>query len=339
MNDPNPMDRDLAALRNLSARDVPELDDTIQAIRRRRLDTARAPWYSRRKIMALLQSIRTRPAVAAAFAGALAVLVAMVVPVSYERVVGQDVALTVAGQNLGSAEIAGVAQGLKQALSASSVMVEATPGGGPFVLHATLPRRSGGDVRRATGVFANELASRGYAASVQVTPRREKVRYPAVAYAFDQIINISVDGKSAAALEAEIRDRLSQAGVPDAQVSVTDRPDGGREVKMTVERQAVNDGTQPPPEPMPQIVLSKNGTPMTGGEGIAVKVKKLKTNSSTTLIVEVNSNGKTATVEVPNSDTMSDAAIADRISTQLHQAGIDARVTVTNGKVSIESNH
>src|SRR6185503_14871239 len=206
-------------------------------------------------------------------------------------------------------------------------MVEAGSSGGPFVLHASLPRRSGGDVRHATDVFASELASRGYAASVQVTPRREKVRSPAVAYAFDQIINISVDGKSAAALESEIRDRLAQAGVPDAQVSVTDRPDGGREVKMTVERQAVNDGTQPPPEPMPQIVLSKDGAPLQGGEGIAVKVKKLKTDSSTTLIVEVNSNGKTAKVEVPNSDTMSDAAIAAQIDSQLRQAGIDARVT------------
>jgi len=337
MNDPNPVDRDLEALRNLSARDVPELDDTIQAIRRRRLD--RAPWYSRRNVMALLQSIRTRPAVAAAWVGALAVLVAMVVPVSYERVVGQDVALTVAGTNLGGAEIGDVARGLKQALGASSVMVEAGSSGGPFVLHASLPRRSGGDVRHATDVFASELASRGYAASVQVTPRREKVRSPAVAYAFDQIINISVDGKSAAALESEIRDRLAQAGVHDAQVSVTDRPDGGREVKMTVERQQVNDGTTPPPEPMPQIVLSKDGAPLQGGEGIAVKVKKLKTNSSTTLIVEVDSNGKTAKVEVPNSDTLSDAAIADAISAQLRQAGIDARVTVTGGKISIDSNH
>ena len=289
--------------------------------------------------MALIHSVRTRPTVAAAFAGALAVLVAMVVPVSYERVVGQDVALTVAGTDLGNAEIGNVARGLKQALGASSVMVEATSSGGPYVLHASLPRRSGGDVRRTTDVFASELASRGYAASVQVTPRREKVRSPAVAYAFDQIINISVDGKSAAALEAEIRDRLAQAGVHDAQVSVTDRPDGGREVKMTVERQAVNDGTQPPPEPMPQIVLSKDGAPLQGGEGIAVKVKKLKTDSSTTLIVEVNSNGKTAKVEVPNSDTMSDAAIAAQIDSQLRQAGIDARVTVTGGKISVESNH
>jgi hypothetical protein len=33
---------------------------------------------------------------------------------------------------------------------------------------------------------------------------------------------------------------------------------------------------------------------------------------------------------------MSDAAIADAITAQLHQAGIDARVTVAGGKISIE---
>jgi len=337
MNDPNGVERDLAALRSRSVRDVPDLNDTIQTIRRRG-GVNPAPWYSRRNVMGLIQMIRTRPAVAAAVFGALAVLVAMVVPVSYDKVVGQDVALTVTGNGIGSTEIAQVASGLKNALGAHGVMVEAMSNGADprFVLHATLPKRSGSDVRKATTVFAQELASRGYSASVAVKPHMERVRYPAVAYAFDQIINISVDGKSAAALEAEIRDRLAQAGVHDAQVSVTDRPDGGREVKMTVEREAVNDGTQPPPEPMPQVVLSKNGAPLAGGEGIAVKIKKMKTNTSTTTIVEVNSNGKNATVTVPNSDTLSDAAFADAITTQLRQAGIDAKVTVTNGKISID---
>jgi len=288
--------------------------------------------------MAMLHSIRTRPALASALVGALAVLIAMVVPVSYDKVVGQDVALTVTGKGIGSQEIAGVARSLKSALHAQGVMVEAvSSGAGPvFVLHATLPKRSGADAQRATADFARELASKGYAASVQVRPHLERVRNPAAAYAFDQIINISVDGKSAAALESEIRDRLAQAGVPDAQVSVTDRADGGREVKMTVERQAVNDGTAPPPEPIPQVVLTKNGAPLTGGEGLAVRVKKMKTDTSTTLIVEVDSKGKSAKVEVPNSDTMSDTAIADAISAQLRQAGIDATVTVTGGKISIE---
>src|SRR5207248_10000316 len=95
-------------------------------------------------------------------------------------------------------------------------------------------------------------------------------------------------------------------------------------------------GTTPLPEPMPQIVLTKDGAPLTGGKGLTVKVKKMKTDTSTTLTLEVNSSGKTATVQVRNSDTMSDAAIADAITTQLHQAGIGGKVTVTGGKISIE---
>ena len=288
--------------------------------------------------MALLHSIRTRPAVAAGVLATVAVLVAMVFPVSYERTVGQDVALTVAGKSLGTAEIAGVARSLNGALGAHGVLVEAMSGanGPAFVLHATLPKRSGADVQRATADFARELASKGYAASVQVRPHRERVTSPGVAYAFDQIINISVDGKSAAALESEIRDKLAQAGVPDAQVSVTDRPDGGREVKMTVERQAVNDGKEPPPEPMPTIVLSKDGAPLTGGEGIAVKVKKMKSETSTTTVVDVNANGKSVTVEIPNSDSIGDAGIQQAIATKLQEAGIRANVTVVGGKISIE---
>jgi len=288
--------------------------------------------------MALPQLVRTRPAAAAALAGALVVLVAMVVPVSYERVVGQDVALTVTGGEIGNGEIKGIAQGLKGALNAKSVMVEAVSGdGGPiFVLHAMLPKRSGADVRRATAKFASELAATGYSASVQVAPRREHVRYPAVAYAFDQIISISVDGKSAAALEQEIRDRLAEAGVPDAHVSVTDRPEGGREVRLTVERQKEGDASTTEPEPMPQVVLTKDGAPLTAGEGISIKVRKTKADGITSLIVDVTSNGKSAKAEVANSDSMSDTALSDAINSQLERAGTDARVTCVGGKISAE---
>ncbi len=340
MNDETRMDRDLEALRQLSVKDVPDLDATIQDIRRRGLDSSPAPWNWRRRIMALFHWARTRPAVAALVLGALAVLVAMIIPISYDRVTGQDVALTVAGKGIGSPEIAGVAQGLKHALGTNGVRVEAVSSdqGPRFVLHATLPRRSGTEAQRLTTEFARDLAAKGYAASVQVRPHVERVRYPAVAYAFDQIINIDVGGKSAAALEAEIRDKFAQAGIPDALVSVTDRPNGGREVKLTVERQHVNDGSTPPPEPMPQLVLSKDGAPLGGGHGFMVKVQKRKLNDAVTLLLDVTAEGKSAKIEIPNSNTMSDAAITDAVTTQLRQSGIDARVTVTAGKVSIEEN-
>ena len=338
MNEKSQLDQDLAALRELSTRDVPDLGATVQTIRERGLDSSPKLWDFRRNFMALLDSIRTRRTVAAAAVGVLAVLVAMVVPVSYERVVGQDVALTVMGKGIGSSEIARVAQGLKGALGASGVTVEAIQGTEvpSFVLHATLPKRSGVEVQRSTTEFARDLAAKGYSASVLVSPHRARVRYPAVAYAFDQIIRINVDGKSAATLEREIRDRLAAAGVPDAQVSVTDRPEGGREVRLTMERQ--REGTVPPtqPEPIPQLELTKNGAPLTGGEGFLVKIQKRKVDGATSLLVDVTSNGKTAKVEVANSDSMSDSALADAITAQLRKAGIDARVTVTAGKVSIE---
>jgi hypothetical protein len=338
MNEKSQMDRDLEALRELSAREVPDLGTTIQTIRERGLESGRTLWDLRGNIMALFHSVRTRPAVAAAVFGALAVLIAMVVPVSYDRIVGQDVALTITGATIGSDDVAGVAQGFKKALGAGGVIVEAaSESGSPsIVLHTTLPKRSGADVQRATTDFARELAAKGYSASVQVTPHRERVRYPAVAYAFDQIISISVDGKSAATLEREIRDRLVQAGVPDAQVSVTDRPEGGRDVKMTVERQRELNSPPTQPEPMPQVVLTKGGAPITAGEGFAVKIQKRIMDGVTTLAVDVTSNGKSATAEVANSDKLSDAALADAISKQFKQAGIDVRVTVTGGKVSIE---
>jgi len=300
-------------------------------------ETGRWHWKIRREIMALLHSIRTRPAVAATVLGALAILVASVVPVSYQRVTGQDVALTLAGKEIGAQDLRTVAQDLKSLLGSGAVMVDASAeaGSSQYVLRTTSTKPAGAEVQLAAGEFARGLAAKGYSASVAVTPHRERVRYPAVAYAFEQIIRIRVDGKSAAALEAEIRDKLAQAGVPDAQVSVTDHPGGGRDIRLNVERQHVGDAGVAP-EPMPQVVLEKNGSPLQGGEGFAVKFQKKKINGVTTLAVEVTANGKSAKVEVPNSDTMSDAAITDAVSSQLRQAGIDARVTVTNGKIEIE---
>ncbi|MGH7681259.1 MAG: hypothetical protein ACRENN_04655 [Candidatus Eiseniibacteriota bacterium] len=338
MNDPSQLDRDLEALRELSTREIPDLDVTLQAIRRREAQSHAERWNFRRKVMALVHSIRTRPAVAVGTVAVLAVLVALVLPVSYDKVTGQDVALTVSGNGIGEAEVAGVAHGFKGALHAGSVMVEAgaEDAGTSYVLHTTMPKRLTTEMRQATAAFASDLAAKGFAASVQVTPHRERVRYPAVAYAFDQIIQISVDGKSSVALEQEIRARLAQAGVANAQVSVTDRPEGGQEVRLNMqqEQQGVVPGTPPPS--VPQVVLTKNGAPITGGQSMTVKVQKQKINDAVTLIVDVAQNGKNATVTVPNSQSMSDPALAAEITAQLQRAGIMAKVTVVGGKISVE---
>jgi hypothetical protein len=333
------LDQDLAALRKVSARDIPDLETTLQSVRRREQKSRAGTWNIGRKIMAAFDSVRTRPALAAVALGVLVIAVSLVVPVSYDRVVGHDVALTLAGKNLDASELQAVARDFKSALGAGPVRVEAqgSDAGTHYVLHATSPRRAGAEVQRATAEFARGLAAKGYAASVQVAAHRERVRYPAMAYALDQIINISVDGKSAAELESEIRSRLAAAGVPDAQVSVTDRPEGGREVRMEMKREREGGSANTAPEPMPQVVLTKDGAPLQGAEGLAVKVQKKKDDSGAmAILVEVIQNGKTAKAEVPNAQSMPDAAIADAITTQLRQGGIEARVTVNAGQISVE---
>jgi len=337
MNDESHLDQDLAALRAVSARNVPDLDTTIQTVRRRGLESSPGPWNIRRKLMAGIHSVRTRPAVAAVALGAFVVVAALVVPVSYERVVGNDVALTVSGN--GKEQVQAIAQDLQGLLGSGGVRVEALAGDGAprFVLRANSPMRSAAEVQRATGEFARKLAAAGYSASVRVTPHRERVRYPAAAYAWDQIIRISVDGKAASELESEIRSRLAEAGVSDAQVSVTDRPGGGRDIQLKVERQNVGDPSTAPPETgLPQLILTKGGAPVEG-EGFAVKIQRKRASGGpTTLVVEVTSNGKTAKAEIPNSESMSDADMTSAITTQLRQAGIDILVAVENGKIRVE---
>jgi hypothetical protein len=87
---------------------------------------------------------------------------------------------------------------------------------------------------------------------------------------------------------------------------------------------------------MPQLVLTKDGVPLGGGEGLTVKVQKKKVDGVTSLSVNVTSNGKVGKAEVSNSDTLSDAALAAAISSQLKQQGLDVKVTVLAGKISIE---
>jgi hypothetical protein len=178
-----------------------------------------------------------------------------------------------------------------------------------------------------------ELAQKGYTASLAVAPHKEHVTSPAVAYAWNQIIQISVDGKSASALESEIRQRLAESGMPDAQVSVKDSPQGGREISVNMQRQNFG-GVPAAQEPPPELVLTKNGAPITGGS--TVKIKKMKDQTgATSLVVETSDKGKTATATIPNSEKMSDAELQSAIETQLRQAGLNVQVEVVGGQIKV----
>jgi hypothetical protein len=330
---------DLRSLASVRAQDLPSVHDTIRAAQKLRPDPGLEPNGIRRILMQALGFIRTRPLVAAATMALVLVIASMVIPVSYDRVTGHDVALTLSSGDLPMEQVAGIAKAMKARLGAGSVSVQADAGnsGTSFVLNATAADRSRAELAEATSGLVRDLAAKGVSASVSVAPHKERVRYPVAAYAWDQIIQISIDGKSAAQLEDEIRQRLAQAGVPDAQVSVTDGPQGGRNVSLKVERLRTTNDPAEPREPMPQLVLTKDGAPLGGANATKVQLQKRKTpDGAVTLVADVAANGKAAKIEVPNIQSMSDSELASTLQAKFREAGLNVNVTVTNGELKIE---
>lgn len=342
---PESVEADLAAWKRVSAREVPSLEQTMQTVRSRAAEEEAAPLRTKlwREIMSSFALLKSRPGLAALAVAVVLVIAALVVPVSYSRVTGHDVSLTLAAGAGGAAgagapsqtELASIAKSLKARVGAPHVAVEMMEenGGVKYVLHAATSERSRAKVALEAEGFARELAAKSIAASVAVSPVVEQVRYPVAAYAWDQIIQISIDGKSSSQLQAEIQQRLAAAGVTGAQVSVTDAPNGGHEVNVKVQR--VADGSTPPNAPEPELVLTKGGVPLSGGFQVRVKKEK-RSGSGTELVIDVTSDTKTATVDIPNSDSMSDTQLAAAIQSQLQAKGILATVSVTNGEIKID---
>jgi hypothetical protein len=316
------IDHDLDALRSLSDRALPELEASLRAARRRAAG-------ERKGFAMALHFLRTRPALATALGVILVAVGLLVVPVSYERTVGYDVTLTLAGNGLPEAQVPEIAHGFKETLGASGATVNAAIENGrlTYVLKASAQR----DVRGNAEAYAKELNARGYSASVTATPRRETVSTNVYAYAMSRVIEISTDGKSAVQLESEIRARLTAAGVTGAQVSVTDGSNG-REVRIEAHDLKHEGGAAPE---VPELVLTKDGKPIAGGDMVRV-MKKKDPSGSTTLSLAVTSEGRSTTVEVPNADSMGEAALAATIQSKLLAAGFDMVVTVRGDEIKVE---
>jgi len=284
--------------------------------------------------MSTIQTLKTRPWLAAAAALTVMVVLLGIVPIPYEKTTAHDVSLTVSGIGIDPGHIGQVAKSLKSALGAERVSVSAVDQGGSpaFTFSTTVGGRAGNRADAVAQAFAKGLNARGYTASAVTTPRRERVWGPVVAYAVDRVISISVDGKTAAQLEQEIRQRLAEAGVTDASVSVTDGPNGTQKVGIEVKRE--QDSTQPT-VPMPELQLTKDGAPL-DSKGTALDVRKLKGPDGTTLSLTVHNKGQVATANIAHTETMSDAQLAAAVKAELAKAGLDLQVTVTDGRVEIQ---
>lgn len=319
---PETVGRDLEALRSLTMQHPPDLETSLRAARRR------ATGETGEGFSMALRFLSRRPGLATALGVLVVALGLLAIPMSFERTVGYDVALTLGGGNLSQERVAEIAQELSRTLGATGASVTGRneEGRATWVLGASAK----GDARAAAAAFAKELSALGYAASVTATPRRETVTGSVYAYAMSRVIQISTDGKSAAQLESEIRDRLAAAGVTGAEVSVTDVGDDGRAIRI---ESRSPDGV-PHPE-IPELVLTRDGQPIEAG--CAVRVMKKKDDAGViSLVVTVSADGRSTTAEIANASTMSDAAIAAEIESRLLAAGIEAVVKVEGDRITVE---
>jgi hypothetical protein len=287
--------------------------------------------------MASFKLLGARPRLAVAGAVVALAAVLLMVPVSYQRVVGHDVALTLAGAGIDQSAVRGIATEFKTALDSGPVRVEARQDGAAatFILSSRVPMRSGRSAEAIAQAFAHTLTGKGYTAEAAVTAVREKVSSNVYAMVADNVVRISVDGKNAAEVEAEIAAQLAAAGVPDAQVSVTMDDDGSKiEIQVQAEHEGAVDAMVGSP---PEIVLTAGGEDL-GGEisDVKVKVRKVMSDAGNSLIIDVDRSGNTATVTVNQPETLSDGELIAEVQRQLVALGItDLSVSASEGRIQV----
>lgn len=324
------IDRDLKALATRSAEDPLPLAQTLHSLSGSRPERR---WEER--VMAWTGFWKTRPRLVTTAAVALVAAALLMVPVSYTKVVGHEVTLNLSGSNV-SREVVGTLAGqFKEALHADAMQVAATLEDGVrgYTFTARAPGRNAPAVAEA---FAHNLAGKGYTAEAGSTPIKERVSGNVYAMAYDNVVRVSVDGKSAAELESEIADALAAAGVPNAQVSVTlGGDDDSRTMKVEVTADA--EGGPEAAGSEPQLVLTSNGGDL-GGEARECSVRMMKTEStdgSAQLQVDVTRDGTVYTATVENAEALSDADLAAAVHEQLAAQGVDLSVSAQDGRVQV----
>ncbi len=325
------VDRDLAALDARSRHDLKPLATTLANLsgaRRRRT------WEER-----LMTGFWTkRPRLAMAGAVAVLALALLVVPVSYERVTGHQVSVTLTGAQIERPVMDEIAEGLKTALGADEVGVAARRGdsGYEYTLSAGVEAAGNASPKTVAEAFARTLEEKGYHARAEVTPIRERTSGNVYAMMLDNVIRVSVDGKNADELEAEIAQQLAAAGVPNAEVSVTMDGDDRMEVQISAEAEGAPGEIDL--EGPTRIMLTMDGEDLGGAtQDVGVRVMNTAADDGTERMnVEVDHDGTTAVAVVDDPASLDDAALAAAISDQLVAQGLTGlSVNVSDGKVEV----
>ncbi|WP_428262554.1 hypothetical protein [Haliangium sp.] len=163
---------------------------------------------------------KSRPRLLSALGVVVVAAALMVVPVSYQRTVGQRIDLQVSGPALADIGLERLTSELGRATRATSLRVRQSPDGGAALgieLRSVSPERA----QLMASALVERLQARSLTAQAAVNPLTETVSGSVYAMVLDHIIVIDVDteGKTDEEVEDEIRAQLLADGVEDPVVS------------------------------------------------------------------------------------------------------------------------
>jgi hypothetical protein len=293
---------DVAALRDDSKKDLPQLYDTERALRNELLQRRHeGGWF-----MKMMQLFKSRPRFTTALFGCGLATLVLLWPISYERTVGHTVTVHLRGAAMSPQSLGPLARSMKKTLHAESVQVRAAAGaaGEELTFVAKLPSRSEKEADKLTQELLGNLRAQSLEVSAEVTARKQRTHGRVYAMALDKIIHIRVDttGKTDTQVADEIRNQLESNGVHSPSVSFERHGDESQmEIKADV------DGRQ-------------------------VQVKRM-TKDASHPTVEVEIGG----IDDKRDPGMTDAELREKILRQLEARGLDATVTVTGDRIEIRA--
>jgi len=297
---------DLRALHTASERDLPTIESTARI-----LQASRAGHNPGGFLMSIFNRFQARPWPATAVAAVVLAAILLFVPISYQKTVAHDATLTLAVPGLDLDQVKKIAAEFKTALHVDGVSITQEAGSGA-VLIARVSSRSASPVARVAQAFAEGLSGRGIPATAQVTPRVERVLGSVYAYALDNIINIQVtsDGKTTEQIAAEIRDKLEAAGVENPMVEY--RQEGDQTSLMIQMEKSCAPG-EDSAACCPQVNVTVDGLEP-GGDG---------------------TSGEGAQIRVPRTAEMTDEEVIAEVERQLREQGVEAEVTMEEGRIVV----
>jgi hypothetical protein len=264
---------------------------------------------------------RARPWLAPA-AAALAVVASLLIPFSYQKTTGYDLAVALGASE--AAKTQALAKHLSEDFGATSVSINSD--GGELLVTGRIPADKARGLKGRVDALAAVLKEQGMTADVSVEPVVETVSGSLYAMTRDAVVKVDITatGRTPAEIEADVVRQLQAAGLNDAQVSVT-QADG----QTTVQIFAHGDGASATGGTGAHALPDGGGWVSSGGGS--------GEHPEFEFTIDGQSPGadkKMATVQIqPGDAPKSDAELEAELERQLAAQGFPSDVVVRDGKV------